>query len=61
MNEPYQTICFVCHQQIEMEQATINTRLNLPVCPNCHQTEEEKRAEQEAINSLGEDFVCGCI
>jgi NAD-dependent SIR2 family protein deacetylase len=53
--------CFVCQQAIEDEEKTINKITNLPVCNKCKGTEAEKKAEQEALDSLAEGFVCGCI
>ncbi len=55
------TICFVCEQPITTLPVIYNIRVNLPVCEECRQTEVEKKAEIKAIESLGEDFVCGCI
>ncbi len=54
-------ICFVCGQEITTRPVTYNKRLNLPVCEACRQTEAEKKTESKAFESLGEDFVCGCI
>jgi len=53
--------CFVCNQSIPEEEKTRNSKTNLPVCKHCQGTPEEKKAEQEAIDSLGEGFICGCI
>lgn len=53
--------CFVCDEEISTRPVNYNKRLNLPVCEACRQTEAEKKAELIAIESLGEDFVCGCI
>ncbi len=53
--------CFVCQKEYSLLKMTKNLRLNLPVCSNCKNTEREKRAEKEAIESLGEGFVSGCI
>ena len=53
--------CFVCTQEISSRPVTYNGRLNLPVCEACRHTEAEKEAEIKAFESLGEDFVCGCI
>ncbi|WP_062125597.1 hypothetical protein [Geofilum rubicundum] len=60
-NQSENTICFACQQEIITQPVIMNKRFNLPVCPACHQTNAEKKAEQEALDSLGEDFVCGCI
>jgi DNA-directed RNA polymerase subunit N (RpoN/RPB10) len=53
--------CFVCGQEIADLPLTYNKKLNLPVCAFCQQTDAEKKAETLALESLGEDFVCGCI
>ena len=53
--------CFVCHQEIKDREKAINKKTNLPVCSKCKGTEAEKKAEQEALDSLAEGFVCGCI
>lgn len=53
--------CFVCQQEIKDEEKTINKTTNLPVCSKCKGTKAEKNAEIEALDSLAEGFVCGCI
>jgi protein-arginine kinase activator protein McsA len=53
--------CFVCEQEINTQHISYNKKLNLPVCENCMKTEKEKEAEKKAIETLGEDFICGCI
>jgi len=53
--------CFVCHQEISLSELTFNKKVNLPVCKNCNGTKEEEDTVQEALDSLGDDFVCGCI
>ncbi len=52
--------CFVCGKYLS-EVKHKNSATNLPVCEECKGTEEEKQKEQEAIDSLGDGFVCGCI
>lgn len=54
--------CFVCKKEISEEaEKNFNAKTNLPVCPLCKGTEEEKAAEKDALDSLAEGFVCGCI
>jgi len=53
--------CFVCGKEIDLEKATMNPAVNLPVCSECKDTEQEKKAEQNALEGLAEGFVCGCI
>lgn len=55
------THCFVCKQPIKHTIITYNRKVNLPVCEKCAGTQEEKLAETEALDSLADDFVCGCI
>ncbi len=53
--------CFVCKQPVTSENSELNTTVNLPVCMNCKATDAEKKAEKEALDSLADGFVCGCI
>jgi hypothetical protein len=53
--------CFVCGQPRNNEKNTINHFVNLPVCANCKNTENEKQKVEELLESLSEGFVCGCI
>ncbi len=54
--------CFVCNKDLSQSKTkSFNSHTNLPVCEDCKGTEEEKKAEKEALDSLGEGFVCGCI
>lgn len=53
--------CFVCKTPIMDKKLEYNSKINLPVCTNCIDSEEEVRAVKMALESLGEDFVCGCI
>ncbi|MCW3804821.1 hypothetical protein [Plebeiibacterium marinum] len=52
--------CFVCGKKSE-EIKQKNPDTNLPVCDDCIDTEEEKKKVKEAIESLGDGFICGCI
>ena len=53
--------CFVCKKPVTSENSELNTTVNLPVCKDCKATEAEKKAEKEALDSLADGFVCGCI
>lgn len=53
--------CFVCKQALTEENSTINPVVNMPVCSVCKGTEQEKKEEQELLDSLADGFVCGCI
>ena len=56
----FSTKCFVCQQELK-EVKTKNKVTNLPVCKNCQGTKQEKIKEKEALDSLADGFVCGCI
>ena len=51
--------CFVCGSQ--QEEMMINKQVNLPVCPSCIGSDNEKKALDELLEGLSEGFVCGCI
>jgi len=53
--------CFVCKQAVTAENSTINPVVNMPVCLSCKGTDQEKKEEQELLDSLADGFVCGCI
>lgn len=53
--------CFVCGKELTKEAYSIHPTTNLPECRTCKGSEAEKMAIREALDSLGEDFVCGCI
>jgi hypothetical protein len=54
--------CFVCKKNLSGEEnKAFNQKINLPVCRKCKGTDAEKKAEQDALDSLAEGFVCGCI
>ena len=61
MNNQFMKKCFVCGADIMPNEAEINKITSLPVCIRCKGTKEEKIAEQKALDSLAEDFTCGCI
>ncbi len=53
--------CFVCKKAVTADNSSINTVVNLPVCSACKGTDNEKKEEQEVLDSLADGFVCGCI
>ena len=53
--------CFVCRVDLPKENQLWNTEVNLPVCNNCHGTDEEKKTIAELLDSLADGLVCGCI
>lgn len=53
--------CFVCKKAVTNDILVINTVVNMPVCQQCHGTEEEKKEEKEVLESLADGFICGCI
>jgi hypothetical protein len=61
MNHQVKKKCFVCQTEINTIEFDYNVVTSLPVCRSCKGTEAEKTAEKEALESLGEGFVCGCI
>jgi len=54
-------VCFSCENAITGSNLLINPKVNLPVCKACKGTDKEKKAEDDILKSLAEDFVCGCI
>ncbi|MDG5800360.1 hypothetical protein QA597_08325 [Marinilabiliaceae bacterium ANBcel2] len=54
-------ICFVCKNSVVKENSSINKITKLPVCNNCKDSDKEKSIEKKAVESLAEDFTCGCI
>lgn len=52
--------CFVC-DKILNEIKNKNAVTNLPVCDKCIGSDKEKEKEKEALESLADGFVCGCI
>lgn len=54
-------ICFVCEMPLPERAISMNYRVNLPVCTDCKETDKEKQAEKDLLESLADDFVCGCI
>jgi len=60
MEKDFASKCFVCGKKLE-EITNINAVINLPVCDECKGTDQEKVKENEALDSLADGFVCGCI
>lgn len=55
------TTCFVCKKTVTKETSVINPVVNMPVCLDCKDSEQEKSEEKIVLDSLADDFVCGCI
>lgn len=53
--------CFVCGTEVDPIVAERNIILNLPVCSDCINTEQEQKVIQELNEGLADGFVCGCI
>lgn len=53
--------CFVCGKTLDNQTFTYNKKTNLPVCDQCKGTPQELKAEKDALDTLSEGFVCGCI
>lgn len=53
--------CFVCKKEINRAKTELNPKVNLPVCNECKGTGEEKKVEEEYLDSLADGLVCGCI
>ena len=54
-------VCFVCKKEFYSVKTELNPAVNLPVCSNCKGTREEKKMEEEYLDSLADGLVCGCI
>ena len=53
--------CFVCKGPVTLENSELNRIVNLRVCLDCKGTETEKITEEEFLDSLADDLICGCI
>lgn len=53
--------CFVCKKVVTPENSELNMVVNLRVCLECKGTEKEKETEEEYLDGLADDLVCGCI
>lgn len=53
--------CFVCGKEVNPETVDKNVQFNLPVCPDCKGTDNEKKAIEQLLEGMAEGFVCGCI
>jgi len=60
MKNDFANKCFVCGKEIQ-DKKNKNKITNLPVCNICKGSEKEKTKEKEALDSLADGFVCGCI
>lgn len=59
--EDFKNKCFVCKKKIDPDTTQRNLIVNLPVCNNCKGTDKEKVKEEEYLDSLADDLICGCI
>ena len=59
--ENIKNTCFVCKKDIGSEPSSVNPVVNMPVCPVCNGSEQEKAEEKIVLDSLADGFVCGCI
>lgn len=59
--EDFQNHCFVCGIKTDAQNAQLNKQLNLPVCHQCKDSEEEAKAVSELNEGMADGFVCGCI
>ncbi len=59
--EAFSKMCFVCKKNIANSTYQLNSKVNLPVCNLCKGTDKEKITEDEYLDSLADDLVCGCI
>lgn len=57
----FQNHCFVCDAPVDAQKTAKNKALNLPVCENCKDTDQEKQAVDAMNDGMAEGFVCGCI
>ena len=39
----------------------LNMDVNMPVCSNCKETDQEKNEVEEMLDSLADGLICGCI
>lgn len=60
MENNFANKCFVCGEKIQQIKYK-NKITNLPVCQVCKGSEKEKKKEKNALDSLADGFVCGCI
>ena len=55
------SVCFVCKKVLPKQTLKMNRELYLPVCPGCKDSDEEKKAIDDYLESLAEGLICGCI
>lgn len=53
--------CFVCEEPVTSENSSLNPVVNMPVCNQCRNTQNEKMKEAELLDSLADGLICGCI
>ncbi|HCE58879.1 MAG TPA: hypothetical protein DER09_13880 [Prolixibacteraceae bacterium] len=53
--------CFVCEKPVKSENSSFNLVVNMPVCNECKNSQNEKLKEAELLDSLADGLVCGCI
>lgn len=59
--ENFDKKCFVCEQPVNSKNSLLNLVVNMPVCNQCNNTQNEKLKEAELLDSLADGLVCGCI
>lgn len=57
----FSTQCFVCQKKIDPSRVSKNKALNLPVCDQCKDSDEEKQMVNNLNDEMGDGFICGCI
>ncbi|TLX78394.1 hypothetical protein E9993_01565 [Labilibacter sediminis] len=60
MTTTFANKCFVCGIKL-LDNIEKNKVTNLPICSKCKGTPKERVKEKEALDSLADGFVCGCI
>ena len=53
--------CFICNNSLEENKYEYNKQVNLPVCNKCIGTDDEQKAVEDALDSLADGLLCGCI
>lgn len=59
--ENFDKKCFVCEKPVNSENSSLNLVVNMPVCNQCKNSQNEKLKEAELLDSLADGLVCGCI
>lgn len=55
------TQCFVCGIDLKEGSYNVHEATLLPECDDCKNTDKERAKVSELLDSLAEDFICGCI